>query len=911
MSLDLLVQIAPGVPPTADLSGRKFTDITAYARARIHINPRGRPDEASQTPPSKCELRLDNEDGRFVARNILAPWYPLLRRGTPLRVRLRRAVDAFARTVSNGWGTSTTGKVWTPYNTASAWSVGSNVGSVSISAVNALRRILYGATLLDAEQRISITPSVALTGASLVWRTIFRYRDTDNYYSCSVECDRNSGGGLTVTCKIRRTTLAAGTVEIAVASPVPGLLYTAGQPVHLVAAVAGPHLGVKAWVGDPVTDEPDAWACEVDDFAHTTRGLVGQEVYLAFGNTNTLPYTVTADNYSLIVDRFTGPLDELPVKWAPGETDTYIDATASGITRRINQGNPPLRSALYRLLTRSSPAAYWPFEDGVDSTQAASGIQGGAPMVVRRDVMDFVSDSPPGAAGSAHPEVDADNALSGPIVGGSATAWQMSVWTKGVESGISSYYVAAEVRTTTGKILRLIMQNASDIAGIGQYDTEASTTPTNFQTAAFSTFGAAMDGNWHLIQATFTQSGANVAASFYYDGTLASSGTWLGVTLGAPISGHAIGRFGGSTGTISQQMSEIYVDHLAVHNTATLVNQYQAGLGYPGELASTRIARLCAEEDIPAYLDELADTTAMGPQAASSLMTLLRECADTDGGILYERTGGQVGYLPATDRLNQAVDWALNYGDLAPPFEPVDDDRDVRNDVTASRPNGSTARYVDDADVLAEGRYTDQRNPNPADDADLANIASWWVHLGTDDDLRYPRIPLNLIDQDDLVDAWLSCDVGSRITIANPPAELATALIDQIIEGYEETLDAVQWDVSLTCAPARGWDVATIDGEQRIPADGSVIGAGGIGLGGLSMLLTSTAENGLWTTDPADFPMNLRLGWFEGEVATATGISGGVSPQTVTFSARGVNGVTRAWAAETPVDVEHPAIVAL
>ncbi|MEV6800510.1 hypothetical protein AB0M91_19515 [Micromonospora rifamycinica] len=75
-----------------------------------------------------------------------------------------------------------------------------------------------------------------------------------------------------------------------------------------------------------------------------------------------------------------------------------------------------------------------------------------------------------------------------------------------------------------------------------------------------------------------------------------------------------------------------------------------------------------------------------------------------------------------------------------------------------------------------------------------------------------------------------------------------------------------------------------------------------------TMQLASTAANGVWTTNAAYMPLDLRIG---GERVTASAISGGTSPQTVTLAARGVNGGRRAWAAGTEVDVWQPAIAPL
>lgn len=76
----------------------------------------------------------------------------------------------------------------------------------------------------------------------------------------------------------------------------------------------------------------------------------------------------------------------------------------------------------------------------------------------------------------------------------------------------------------------------------------------------------------------------------------------------------------------------------------------------------------------------------------------------------------------------------------------------------------------------------------------------------------------------------------------------------------------------------------------------------------LSVPITSTAANGPWTTDPTDYPLDIRVG---GEPMTVAVITGTGLTQTATVSARGVNGVQRAWPAGTPVDVWAPAIAPL
>lgn len=56
-----------------------------YTRETIRIT-RGRPDQATRTPPASCTLALRNPDGIYTIRNRQSPLYGLIGRNTPIRV---------------------------------------------------------------------------------------------------------------------------------------------------------------------------------------------------------------------------------------------------------------------------------------------------------------------------------------------------------------------------------------------------------------------------------------------------------------------------------------------------------------------------------------------------------------------------------------------------------------------------------------------------------------------------------------------------------------------------------------------------------------------------------------------------------------------------------------------------------
>ncbi|MFD6735984.1 hypothetical protein ACFWDZ_33380, partial [Micromonospora aurantiaca] len=213
----------------------------------------------------------------------------------------------------------------------------------------------------------------------------------------------------------------------------------------------------------------------------------------------------------------------------------------------------------------------------------------------------------------------------------------------------------------------------------------------------------------------------------------------------------------GTSGAVTQVSSPfgagvagMGVGHLAVFSTATTTIYNNAERAFVGEPAHIRFQRLCQEEGISVgYVG--TSSAAMGPQRPGRLLDLLYEVADADGGIIYEsRDSATLIYRTRQSLYNQTPLVALDYTQhLVPGLQPTSDDQTTVNDMTVSRVNGSSARYVQSTGTLSVldapagvGRYDQSTTVNVQRDDVLPDMAAWAVHLGTVDEPRYPAIPL-------------------------------------------------------------------------------------------------------------------------------------------------------------------------
>jgi hypothetical protein len=611
--------------------------------------------------------------------------------------------------------------------------------------------------------------------------------------------------------------------------------------------------------------------------------------------------------------RFQGYADEITPVWPAGNSDVAeVEVTASGILRRLGQGTPALRSAMYRAYVRSAPTAYWSLEDGPSAVRADSPIAGVGPMIVRPgSVVNWATGA--GPDGSAPVAGFARSGVPGVLVGvvppaPSATSWRVEVSAK--FGALSPGGFNEALRWDTAGTIAQWEIVASEQSSGGLYVQYI--TATGVPGGPFVSNIKVDDQLWHHIRVDAAQSGGNIALTVTLDGALAISQTIVGATIGmiTPV-------YTNPTGVADESSPEL--GHIAAWAPwSGSVDTYTAFLGHVGETARDRIIRLCTEEVIPYTVSASLETSRMGPQSVTTVVALLRECEAVDGGILYDGFGPGITYIAALDRSSLAATMALdcNRQQVKLPFSPTEDDQRVRNRWTVSRLNGGSggATFTDDAHVTANNGvvYADSTSINALADTQLLDAAGWRTNLGTVEEMRVPGITLQLIDHPELWAPWLAMRPGYRMTAASLPVQYPPGTLDMALEGATEAWNAVSWRVEANTAPYAPWRVAQFAADTgdvsefcgRFDPDDAALNAGITATA--TSIAVKTNSGPLWTTAADDFPLDIAVG---GERMRVTAISGASSPQTFTVT-RSVNGVVKAHLVNAPVTLWAPLVFA-
>lgn len=866
---------------------------------------RGRADEGAQVDPSSMSLKLRNTAGRYSPRNPNSDLFGLIGRNTPARAWIeppallpRFVLDgaAAALTTPDSAGLSITGDLEVAWEGAlGSWRASTDLVSkygaagqrswalqVTSAGFVALYWSADGTALLGASSTVAVRASTGRT-------------------ALKVTLDVNNGAaGRTVTfwqapsiggtwTQLGDAVVQAGTTSVFDSTaPV-----TVGKNANTSAA-AGLQVVRAVWVvaGIGGTVKANPTASTVTSGASSFTDAAGAVWTVGVGA------AVTARRY-----RFWGEVTEWPQKWGlKGAPQSYSPIQCSGVMRRLGQGATPLRSAMWRGSTSigATLAGYWPLEDAVGSEALAAGMAGRRPAKVTA-----------GAALAAYDGFVASEPIpalhTGRIVAvlpaAAVTGTAQVRWLTRIPAGTPNGAVLARVRTTSS----LGWVDVCYSTGGGWFARVYNNLGVLGHTS--STYGFALDDRDLRVSLELAQSGGDVVVTLAEieagaSGGLVGSSTATGITLGAVKSVEFNPE--------AVDLGDLTVGHLTVQSAITTLFDLSSQLaGYRGEAADARLVRLGAENGLAVHVQG-GDTALMGVQGREDLVALLREAADTDGGVLHEpRTSSDLTYRSLESMYSQVPVVVAYTDNLLSPFEPTDDDQGTQNLVTVTRAGGSSATVEDTTSTLSTapppagvGVYDTSVTLSLASDDAARHQAGWRVHLGTVDEARWPVIGVRLEHPVFLADAVLSeqlldLDVGDRLDVTDLPVWLPPFPARVLVQGYQETILPFSHTIELTGSPASPFDVAYF-GDARYGGPGSTLAA--------SVTTTATSWSvatpvgPLWTTAGADFPLDVLV---EGELVTVTGVSGSSSPQSFTVT-RSVNGVVKAHASGAAVDLADP-----
>lgn len=859
------------------LLGGTWTNITSkiYFRDGVTITG-GHPDEASRANPTVAALTVNNQTGDFAPRNPLGAYYGLIGRNTPLRISVPEG-STYLRSE-----TDTTSGITCPS------SAGLNITGDLEVQVDAALDDWYA----NGGGNIILAAKYNTTGNQRSWLLGLLAGSGNPYFVWSVDGTNTnahqavSSAPVTPTAPNRRLAIkatfaaASGTVTFYTAPTISGTWTQFGSPIVLGSATSIFSSTAAVSVGynnAGIGFQGKIFACKVlsgiagtlkasPDFTAQTDGATSFND--AQGNTWTVNGTAEISGRKY---RCHGEVPAWPQKWDKTQRDIYAPIQASGLLRRLGLPTAAvLNSALYRAYVRATgssvPAAYWPCEEGANSTSIASGLTGGRPMVL--------TGTPTFASNTAFL---CSAAL--PVLAGSVWTGQVPQTTAAVTSNTVNLLLSVPGSgETNGAVLARILTTGTIARVDLSYGTGGVLTVTGYNTGGAQLFTSnssgsqSVNGNPMIVQISQATNGSGVDFNALFF-TLANYEAIIGQLTQASSTIGQITQVIVNPGGIGTSSA---IGHVAALQSNVSITSYPI-TAYAGENAATRFTRLCKEEGVASRIwGNPSDTMPMGAQTPKKLLDLLQECEDADAGLIYEpRHVMALGLRTRVSLYNQSPALALDYSQqqLANELVPVDDDLLTLNDVTVQRSNGgSSARQVLTSGTLSNqappngvGPYPTAPSINLQSDSQLADQAGWLLHVGTVDEPRYPGISVDLARPQVAGVYYTAQDVriGDRITVANTPSFLPPDGISQIVRGFSETCYGYDFKLTWLCSPESPFRVAILDDWvlARADTDGSTLASSITSTQTTSVQLATTNTNSpVWTTNLADFPFDVSIG---------------------------------------------------
>lgn len=610
-------------------------------------------------------------------------------------------------------------------------------------------------------------------------------------------------------------------------------------------------------------------------------------------------------------------VNEWPVRFDKTLTNHYVPIKTGGVLRRLNQGTGTAYNAIRRaILGDANLIQYFPSEESASATSLSSAVNDTRGYMVGGFVAG--SSTTTGTVSDPLPLTNFSAVVSN-YMGGHSPVSTTNAWTTGAlwyltaAPGSLFHYVA-----TVNGTIRFVAVNWDGSANLTL--TLQDSSHATIATTSVAISSSQIQNAWIHLWISCEQIGTSVRYAIGYERTdpttgvvtrAASSGTTAAQTCTFLRGANC---YDGQIASGTAAIGHMYVLDRAQLSSTTFLDG--AVSGWIGEAAADRVERVCGEEGVPFTRQYGAvPSGAMGAQPAASLIDIVRECEEVDGGVLYEKRWG-LAFQPLAARYNMPVRLALDITrrHLSEEPELTDDDQALRNKWTITRyANSAESTAEDTASQSAEGVYSDSATLNLYTDDQCGQIAGWRVHVGTIDEYRWPSVNIRFDNAAGgaLIPPWTQTEAfGTRFTITGMPSQVlgASEIVDLFHEGLTERVDKFTWTAEVNATPARAYSVVILDTESaRMEGEDDLLLTGDItststalGIGPNAVV----AARGM-DTNPVNYDLDI-----EGERVTLTSVINlGFSYQANVV--RSVNGVVKAHSTGTVVKIWHPAVLAL
>lgn len=590
----------------------------------------------------------------------------------------------------------------------------------------------------------------------------------------------------------------------------------------------------------------------------------------------------------------------------------WVDFEAQGILRRLGKWTEPLRSAMYRWVSQySNLIGLWSLEDSRDAVQLSNGRAGGEPGEFSGSVT-LGEDGGPGGAGTVA-KLGTGGRLYGRFaVASGSIGWQISLACKLAATPASGTYLPLLTwKTSNGYTWSWSVNNIAYRMRVDQGDTTLLDETVLWGTGAEPT-------NWVMFRHKVTITGGTVTVEQGWYPEANPSGLLYGTT----------DTFAGSLGRLTEwyveqnahNLDALYTMVFAVKDDSDDLQTYNAlGAfnGYVDEKAGARFKRLCTELGVSRTLTGTESLTMpMGPQKPDTFLNLLKEIADTEDAMIFDRRTN-VGLVMRTrdDRYAQTPALALTFpDDISEPFDEALDDDQVWNRVIVSQRDGGDFTATDETSPMSVlpppdgvGEYKRTVDVSVNRESLLEPLAGWYLSKGTQEGARYPSVTVDLDAHPELAAAVLAVEVGDLVTIDGYEADTIRLIVIGIVDQLSDA--GHRYRVTFTCVRGDVWQAGEYDDAGSRWDSASTSLAGAETSSSTTWELSTVSALDVWST--VDEPYDCEAG---GERVTVTNMTAptGTGPylQTATV-VRSVNGVVKAHSAGEAFRLADPVRYAL